>query len=133
MKAKVRLTVTPADGAHPLLLTRVVSVQQSTVMNSNLHSAQSHPTLRKWQCRATVNHAPEDFVLPLFVISDDDGCEEIASMPGKRDSSLTLLFYSPFSRLFRRLSSSPPFLRAVTLLMRNCQSIMFLQVSIAMV
>lgn len=48
----------------------------------NLHSAQSHAVLRSWQARGTGNHVASDFVLPIFVIPEDDKTEPIPSLPG---------------------------------------------------
>lgn len=51
-------------------------------MSCNLHAAQSHKVLRQWQCRGTTTNSPTDFVLPLFIVPDDEDVQEIASLPG---------------------------------------------------
>ncbi|KAI1299195.1 Delta-aminolevulinic acid dehydratase [Halotydeus destructor] len=48
----------------------------------NLHAAQSHALLREWQCRGTTINSPGDFILPIFITQDENGVEEIASLPG---------------------------------------------------
>lgn len=49
---------------------------------NKLHQAQCHDLLRSWQSQRThINHH-EDFVLPLFIINDDNAIEVIESMPG---------------------------------------------------
>lgn len=49
---------------------------------ANLHAAQSHRVLREWQCRGANRHSAVDFVLPLFIVPDDDDVQDIASLPG---------------------------------------------------
>lgn len=51
-------------------------------MSTRLHQAQSHAILRSWQNGANdVNHHT-DFVLPMFIVNDDDAVEAIDAMPG---------------------------------------------------
>ena len=63
-------------------------------MNHNLHSGQSHATLRDWQSRGNQVHSASDFVLPLFVIPNPVEVQEIPSMTGvKRYGINALLSY----------------------------------------
>lgn len=51
-------------------------------MSYKLHQSQSHDVLRSWQSgRNEINHNT-DFVLPMFIVNDDDAIEAIDSMPG---------------------------------------------------
>lgn len=51
-------------------------------MGTRLHQAQSHAILRAWQSRGNdINHHT-DFVLPMFIINNDDATEAIDAMPG---------------------------------------------------
>lgn len=49
-----------------------------------LHNAQSNCLLRSWQSRANDRFTPSDFVLPLFIINNDNASEPIDSFPGVR-------------------------------------------------
>uniref|UniRef100_A0A6G1SIY5 Delta-aminolevulinic acid dehydratase n=1 Tax=Aceria tosichella TaxID=561515 RepID=A0A6G1SIY5_9ACAR len=51
-------------------------------MHSNLHQAQAHDILRSWQSERNVVNHHKDFVLPLFIVNDDEAIEAIESMPG---------------------------------------------------
>ncbi len=48
---------------------------------NRLHSGYSHPVLRKWQS-AEATLAPDNLMLPLFVIDNADEVQEISPMPG---------------------------------------------------
>lgn len=62
-----------------------------------LHSSQSHLALRQWQSANTTTHSPYDFVLPLFIINDDDKEVPIQAMPGvsRRGINLALQYLQP--------------------------------------
>lgn len=47
-----------------------------------LHQAQCHDILRSWQSQRNDVNNHKDFVLPIFIINDDDAIEAIESMPG---------------------------------------------------
>ncbi|XP_053209297.1 delta-aminolevulinic acid dehydratase-like [Panonychus citri] len=46
-----------------------------------LRSSLVNPLIRKWMCQGSVDFNPSNFILPLFIINNDDQIEEIASMP----------------------------------------------------
>ena len=48
----------------------------------DLHAAQSRPLLREWQSLQTNVNTSADFILPLFIVNDEDAMEEIPSLPG---------------------------------------------------
>ncbi|OTF83407.1 delta-aminolevulinic acid dehydratase-like protein [Euroglyphus maynei] len=63
-------------------------------LNDYLHSSQSHPITRHWQSQMVKNFSTKDFILPLFVLYDDNGSETIESFPGvKRMGQNVLLEY----------------------------------------
>lgn len=55
--------------------------ENSVKLNHYLHSSQSHAVLRQWQSRGTTNFATNDFVLPLFVVNNDEDVQPIDSLP----------------------------------------------------
>lgn len=48
----------------------------------HLHCAQAHSVTRHWQAQGRATFAPQDFVLPLFVLNDDAASAELPAFPG---------------------------------------------------
>ena len=51
-------------------------------MDHYLHCAQSNAVTRHWQSQGATTFAAKDFILPLFVLNNEFGCEACPSFPG---------------------------------------------------
>lgn len=60
-------------------------------LNDYIHSSQSHPVTRHWQSQSAINFSAKDFVLPLFVVMDDDAMEMIDSFPDVHRMGINML------------------------------------------
>ena len=49
--------------------------------STNLRTSLVKPIIRRWMCQGSASFTPSNFVLPLFIINNDDEIQEIASMP----------------------------------------------------
>ncbi|XP_015792873.1 delta-aminolevulinic acid dehydratase [Tetranychus urticae] len=47
----------------------------------NLRTSLVKPIIRQWMCQGSASFTPSNFVLPLFIINNDDEIQEISSMP----------------------------------------------------